>query len=93
MSFSLINMDSFIDIACIIGVVFVDLCEKPGVSEMQLLPIFYLISDILFNSHGLGYRDVFGLLLPQFLHRLSTSIPEIDKIKSLLEIWQKRYIF
>jgi hypothetical protein len=38
------------------------------------LPLFYLISDILFNATTPDYRRLFAYLIPLLLQRLATNI-------------------
>lgn len=43
----------------------------------HLISLFYLISDILFNSPTTIYRDIFTVLLPPLIQKVP-NLPEIN---------------
>jgi hypothetical protein len=61
----------------------------------DFLPLFYLISDVLFNATTPDYRKLFAYLLPLLLQRLSTTLNTKfrSELRALIHHWELKFVF
>ena len=93
MVFCIFNSDAAVDICSIITVTIGECLLKDIVSEDKFLQYFYLLSDIFFNSQTAIYRDIMGVILPNLLQMINEKVSNLDKLKELMDIWKKKFVF
>lgn len=102
MSFCINNTSSAVEICAIVAVCIIESCKRLEAEDenksirqndiKHLYALFYLISDIMFNSPLTIYRDIFTVLLPPLISKLPSIHELTTKIGDIIEVWNKKFI-
>lgn len=96
MVFAVYHIHAAVEVAAVVAL---EILEKTSRGE-DYVRLFYVISDILFNTTGQDYRRLFARLLPYLVYRIAKTPAATQEdtrhrseMRALIQIWQIKFIF